>query len=114
MGESQSCFADPETLREGRSSEGRRSNGLGLSAWECLRRLRCRFGPSRAAMEVWRLGDGAAMIDERRVRIGLRHIRALRLGETIWDIVVPGFAPRRQQSMQSLLCVVSHPGRAPR
>jgi hypothetical protein len=101
MGESQSCFADPETLREGRSSEGRKSDGSGLSACECAGGCGCRFGPIRPAMELsrcQRLGRGAAMTDERRVRIGLRHIRALKLGGTIWDIVVPGFGARRQPS----------------
>ncbi len=32
-----------------------------------------------------------------RKRIGLREVRALRLGEIIWDAAVPGFAVRRQK-----------------
>ena len=31
-------------------------------------------------------------------RIGLRQVRALRLGETIWDASLPGFGARRQRS----------------
>jgi len=34
-------------------------------------------------------------VSERR-RIGLREVRALKPGETIWDAAVPGFAARRQ------------------
>ena len=33
-----------------------------------------------------------------RKRIGLREVRALELGETIWDVAVPGFGARRQKS----------------
>lgn len=33
-----------------------------------------------------------------RHRVGLRHIRALQPGETIWDAVVVGFGARRQKS----------------
>jgi hypothetical protein len=32
----------------------------------------------------------------KRTRIGLREVRALNLGETIWDLSVAGFAARRQ------------------
>jgi hypothetical protein len=91
--------------------EGRRSDGSGLSAWECLRRLRCRFGPSRPAMELsrcQRLGGGAAITGQRRVRIGLRHIRALKLGGTIWDIVVPASARVASRATQSPLCALSY------
>jgi hypothetical protein len=81
--------ASPTRRRCGRVARrrGGRSDGSGLSAWECLRRLRCRFGPSRPAMELSRcrrLVEGAAMTGQRRVRLGLRHIRALKLGGTIW------------------------------
>src|SRR6516225_2416424 len=31
-----------------------------------------------------------------RQRIGLREVRALRPGETVWDAMVPGFGARRQ------------------
>src|SRR5262245_52874048 len=34
----------------------------------------------------------------RRQRIGLRQVRALNPGETIWDAALPGFGARRQQS----------------
>ena len=33
----------------------------------------------------------------RRKRIGLRQVRALRAGETIWDSSLPGFGARRQK-----------------
>lgn len=33
-----------------------------------------------------------------RQRIGLRQVRSLKLGETIWDEAVPGFGARRQRS----------------
>ena len=38
-----------------------------------------------------------------RQRIGLREVRALRPGETVWDAMVPGFGARRQTGTVSHL-----------
>ena len=34
-----------------------------------------------------------------RTRIGLRQVRTLKPGQTLWDASLPGFGARRQQSL---------------
>jgi integrase len=48
------------------------------------------------ARPIWLAAEGAGMASKRR--IGLRQVRALRPGETIWDASLAGFGARRQRS----------------